>query len=172
MSFFGFKSICAIDPLTSLLNRRGFFNSVKPLVNLAERRGLIVAIIMGDIDDFKNINDTLGHPKGDDVIASIAGIISETIRKSDIAGRYGGEEFIVFLNVKDQKSLETVCQRINKAISESSLKLSGVKTTISLGAAARKLAGSEGVDLAFIINQADKNLLKAKLDGQNRCVVS
>ena len=161
-----------VDPLTKLLNRRGFFSNIKPFANLAKRKGESVAVIMADIDDFKKINDTLGHPKGDEVIAAVAGIISETIRKSDIAGRYGGEEFIVFLNVKDEQSLEVVCQRINEAVREKSLELSGVRTTISLGAASGKISGPEESAVALIINKADENLLTAKRDGKDRCVIS
>lgn len=160
-----------IDPLSGILNRRGFFNSVAPFLNLARREKSLVGIIMGDIDDFKMINESQGHPKGDVVITCVAKILTDSIRKSDICGRYGGEEFIVFLNLKKGASLDLICRRIKNEIKANIKPISGLEATISLGAAAGYIKDSEEKDLAQIIENADQNLLKAKKNGKDCWVV-
>ncbi len=159
-----------IDPLTGLLNRRGFFNSVRPFTSLAERKKLRVAIIMGDIDNFKKINDTFGHQTGDKVIAAVASAISGGIRRSDIAGRYGGEEFIIFMSIDNVDSLKIVSERIRQTVEKQSERMAGAKATISLGGAVGMIATDEERDLSLLIALADENLLEAKKRGKNCCV--
>lgn len=161
----------SIDHLTGIPNRRGFFNSVRPFLNLTKRKNLKISIIMADIDNFKKVNDTHGHQAGDRAIASIASIIEDKIRKSDIIGRYGGEEFIIFMVVKDKQSVESVCERIRRAVEEKSSKMSGINLTISLGAALGEIYEDEH-DLALMIARADENLLEAKRTGKNRWIIS
>lgn len=162
----------SIDPLTGILNRRGFFSSVRPFLNLAKRKNMLVSIIMCDIDNFNKVNDTHGHQVGDKAIAAVASIIGDKIRRSDIAGRYGGEEFIVFLTIKDEQSLKSVCERIRSTVEEKSGKMSGVDFTISLGAASGEICDNDERDLSLIIARADENLMEAKRTGKNRWIIS
>jgi diguanylate cyclase (GGDEF)-like protein len=156
------------DPLTGLLNRAGFLNRACALASLARRTGTRVAVIMADIDDFKRINDTLGHPVGDRVIAAVANIVATGIRKSDVAGRYGGEEFIAFLYLSRGGSPDPVCRRIVRTVERASPQAAGVPVTISVGAAAGPVCEAEESEIARLIKRADDNLLAAKRAGKNR----
>jgi diguanylate cyclase (GGDEF)-like protein/putative nucleotidyltransferase with HDIG domain len=158
----------ATDPLTGLLNRTGFLNRACALASLARRTGAKVAVIMADIDDFKRINDRLGHPVGDRVIAAVAGIVAASIRKSDVAGRHGGEEFIAFLNLPRDGSPNPVCRRIVQTVERTSPDVAGVPVTISVGAAMGPICEAEETGLAKLIRRADDHLLAAKRAGKNR----
>lgn len=158
---------CSTDSLTGLFNRRGFFHSVKPYLGIASRNNLDVGIIMIDLDNFKRLNDTYGHPAGDKALRSVALLIESGLRESDISGRYGGEEFIVFAMVKNDKALGTVCEKIRKTIERNSKKLAGVAFTASLGAASGKIDHAEEQCLAALIEKADRSLYRAKSAGKN-----
>lgn len=127
---------------------------------------------MGDIDNFKKINDTFGHQTGDKVIGAVASAISDGIRKSDIAGRYGGEEFIIFMSLENIDSLKIVSERIRQTVEKQSERMAGAKATISLGGAGGMIAADEERDLSLLIARADENLLEAKKQGKNCCVIS
>ncbi len=161
-----------LDPLTKIYNRRGFFNRIAPFLAMARRENSSVGIVIADIDDFKKVNDIHGHPKGDETIRAAANAIKENTRKSDICGRYGGEEFIVFLNLQKEISLDKLCRRINEASKQSFRDDCGIEATISLGATSGKLTSPDEQELSFLIDRADKNLLRAKKEGKNRWIVS
>jgi len=156
------------DPLTRLPNRSGFLRRAQALASLARRTGDQVAVIMADIDNFKRINDALGHPVGDRVIAAVAGIVATSIRKSDVAGRYGGEEFIALLYLARGASPEPVCRRIVRSVERLSPQAAGVPVTISVGAAMGPVRGAEDEEIARLIKRADDRLLAAKRAGKNR----
>ena len=155
------------DMLTGLFTRRGFFNSVIPSMNFAARNRQRVGIIMMDIDNFKKINDVHGHPVGDQTLTVVGELIRGGVRRSDIAGRYGGEEFIVFTGNATAKGLATLCERIRKNIDQRSEALSGIHFTVSVGAVLAKVTDKEESFLAFLIDRADQNLLRAKAQGKN-----
>ena len=104
------------DSLTGLYNRRGFFDNIKPLLSLASRKNTDIGIIMIDFDDFKKVNDLSGHQIGDRVLKKTAAVIESDIRASCISARYGGDEFIVFSDIKNAESLHVICERIRKNI--------------------------------------------------------
>lgn len=160
-----------IDPLSRILNRIAFFKNIKPFLYLAERKKYKAGIIMGDIDDFKSINDTYGHPEGDKVIKTVSELIKDNIRANDICARYGGDEFIVFLMLENSNDLNTICRRINTEIRNKSEEKCGIKVKISLGAAFRRIKNHEK-NLSELIKKADDNLLKAKNEGKNRWIIS
>jgi len=157
-----------VDLLSGLLNRRGFFNSVSPMAYLAARKKFKIAFLMIDIDDFKVMNDTYGHHKGDEVLKFVASIIEQSIRKSDVAGRYGGEEFIVYADCKDSSSMNTLCERIRKSIEEKTEAALGIKVTVSIGSASEFIGSKVEQDMMALIKKADQNLYKAKAAGKNR----
>ena len=159
------------DTLTGLYNRRGFFNNAIPILSLAERKKLNIGIIMIDFDNFKEINDTLGHSTGDKALQEATSIITSCIRGSSICGRYGGDEFIVLCDIESMESLENICERIRKNIDEKSKEISGVHFTVSLGAATGKIEGHHEASIATIIQKADENLFKAKKNGKNSWIV-
>jgi diguanylate cyclase (GGDEF)-like protein len=107
---------CYFDELTGLLNRRGFLNSVMPLLNLARRRASTVSITVIDIDFFKKVNDSYGHETGDKVLKAVANVIKNSLRDSDICARYGGEEFVVFYPEIRAGSSAFVSEKIRRAV--------------------------------------------------------
>ena len=159
------------DSLTGIYNRRGFFNNINPILSLAERKKLDVGILMIDFDNFKNINDSLGHQAGDKALKEATSIINSSIRGSCISGRYGGDEFIILCDIENVESLEIICERIRKNIDEKSEKKSGIHFTVSLGAATGKINSQHEASIATIIKKADDNLFKAKKNGRNNWIV-
>jgi diguanylate cyclase (GGDEF)-like protein len=154
------------DPLTGLYNRGGFVNTTKPLLNLADREKNDAGIVLLDFDDFKQINDSRGHAAGDTALKAGVTILNSCIRESDIAARYGGDEFIVFTLVKNSNSLEKICKRIIEKTMKQSISRAGFPFTVSIGAAKGKITKPYEENLALIINNADKKLYEAKTKGK------
>jgi diguanylate cyclase (GGDEF)-like protein len=125
---------------------------------------------MIDIDHFKRINDTHGHQTGDEVLMSVAQLISGSVRKSDLVGRYGGEEFLVFLPQVDGRGLRRIAEKVRSAVERGTREW--LPATVSVGAASTDFA--EGVEpgLASLIRLADRHLYRAKSDGRNRVVAN
>jgi diguanylate cyclase (GGDEF)-like protein len=163
--------LSTVDTLTGLLNRRGFFQSAVPLTNLVRRKGEGIAVAMADIDRFKSINDSHGHPEGDRILARTAAAIQGAIRVSDIAGRYGGEEFIVLLSPVQPESLANVGEKIRSSVEVRGEK--GVPATVSLGIAwCTPARNEEAVPLLdALAKKADEYLYRAKETGRNRVVI-
>lgn len=156
------------DPLTELLNRRGFFNTALPFLALAERNRYLCAVLMIDLDNFKQVNDKYGHPMGDRVLKSVSALLKSSIRRSDIPGRYGGEEFILLCHAVKQNELENLCERIRSNVETKSGIQTKVPVTISIGGVISKI-GETG--LQKMVDAADENLLAAKAAGKNCCRV-
>lgn len=104
------------DPLTGLLNRRGFEDQLKSEFNRAKRKNFRIGVVYLDCDGFKSINDTKGHAVGDVVLQKIATIIRENIRSYDQAGRIGGDEFVILMPEVDEAKMEQVIERIQKSL--------------------------------------------------------
>ncbi len=148
-----------IDPMTNIYNRRGCMSR---LGNGNKR----FALIFIDIDKFKQINDTYGHEKGDEVIKTVARIISTHIRKEDIFCRYGGDEFLLFIANASHEQARKIAEKLRKHIDIH--RFDGVEdVTVSIGIAIRQRNESIG----SLINRADKNLYRAKSGGRNRVIV-
>jgi diguanylate cyclase (GGDEF)-like protein len=157
-----------LDLLTGILNRRGFFNAINPMLHLAHRKKFKISIMIADIDHFKTVNDTYGHQKGDEVLKYVASIIDSTIRKSDIAGRYGGEEFIIYADCRDSAGEQVVSEKIRANVETKTEDALGIKVTISIGVASAFVSGSVEKDMMDLIHKADQNLYQAKAQGRNR----
>ena len=153
------------DELTGVFNRRGLFNAITHLAHLAQRNANVVSVLMVDIDQFKNVNDTYGHQFGDDVLCRVAECIRESIRASDVLGRYGGEEFLVFLTHVEVQALEEVGEKIRLAIENMPDNRAAV--TVSIGIAHGHVGRQVDADVKDLIHTADENLLKAKEKGRN-----
>lgn len=158
-----------IDPLTEVYSRLGFFRSAKMLAHIAFRNESNVAIIMADIDFFKSINDTYGHQAGDSVLKRIGKLLEDSVRGSDLVGRYGGEEFIVILYNITSENLLTVCEKLRLAVE------GGTKgehqVTISVGAALSSVVSDPDAVLDQLISHSDSMLYNAKEQGRNRIVI-
>ena len=160
----------SIDELTGIRNRRGFFGIINKFGSLARRNGFTVGIMMADIDHFKKVNDTYGHAKGDEVLRRIARILRDKIRPSDVVGRYGGEEFIIYLNQIDPLAAYDVAEKLRKAVEEDR---DGVPVTISIGISCGVLSMQDDTEAALSehIQKADAFLYEAKNTGRNKVVV-
>ncbi len=157
-----------VDELTGLLNRRGFFNTMTSLASLAKRNMFDSAILMIDIDHFKRINDTFGHQAGDEVLRNVARSIKSQIRASDIAGRFGGEEFILFLPQIEKESIYPLAEKIRTAIQEETS--NDIPVTVSIGGSSARVKGEVKDELHELIKRADTYLYEAKRKGRNQVI--
>ena len=152
------------DALTGVLNRRAFYEIAPKIINLAKRDNAPVSLIMCDIDNFKKINDTHGHQKGDTVLRSVAKTIEKNLRRGDLVARYGGEEFVTLIR-GDLESAKAVAEKLRSKIEK--LNTEGIKVTCSFGVSQMK----DEEDLQELISRSDKALYKAKKLGKNRVEV-
>jgi diguanylate cyclase (GGDEF)-like protein len=155
------------DPLTGLYNRRFFFEALEKEVLRSERYGSDVAIVIFDVDNFKLINDTMGHSTGDEVLRRIGEIVERLIRPIDSFARIGGEEFALLLPETRQLDALLVAERIRVAISRHSV-LPGRRVTISGGIAACPQDASSREELH---RRADAALYWSKRNGKDMCAV-
>ena len=159
----------AHDPLTGLYNRRTFEERFTHEFARTQRYGRPLSILMIDIDDFKKINDQYGHDQGDVVIKSVARVLGERMRKSDISARFGGEEFIVLLPEVPLEGALQAGEKIRQEISGLKFELPTANpfaATVSIGAASTSLRSYE--DGHAVIKDADLALYKAKRSGKNK----
>ncbi|CAD7024855.1 sensor domain-containing diguanylate cyclase [Pseudorhizobium endolithicum] len=164
------QRLAQTDPLTGLLNRRAFHDSVAGC--LQERQPASSAIVLFDLDDFKGINDRYGHDAGDDVLVRFADILRGCVRGNDLAGRWGGEEFILFLPGVGSDAAVVVTDRIRALLTAADFhwKAGG---TPGLTASAGVFAGGITIgSLGTAIARADKVLYEAKRSGRDRFVVA
>jgi diguanylate cyclase (GGDEF)-like protein/PAS domain S-box-containing protein len=156
------------DGLTGTYNRRGFFDLGLREVERANRFGRTLAAIMLDIDNFKDVNDQYGHAAGDQVLQRISQILVDNIRRVDILGRYGGDEFAVLLPEIDMFAATGVAERLRQVIAETAIhsgKNGPIRVTASLGVA--KLSTTT-TDLEALLQNADRAMYHAKSSGRNR----
>lgn len=152
------------DPLTGLYNRRFMEEVLESFAVQAERRNSPMSAIMVDLDHFKKLNDEHGHAVGDTVLRDVAGVILATIRKSDIACRYGGEELIILMPDSDLPEARTKAEEIRKRIAELSPS-ADVAVSASLGVASIPQTSADPTEL---LTMADAALYRAKHEGRNR----
>jgi diguanylate cyclase (GGDEF)-like protein len=162
------RSAATVDTLTGLPNRRGVSRAFEEAMAHV-RGGGKYAVLLLDIDHFKSINDLLGHQTGDRVLAQIGRIIAENIRGVDVAGRFGGEEFLVLLRDAARERAMQVAERLRSAIETGGLAYAdGKPVTISVGVAYARAADGT----ADVMERADRALYRAKNAGRNRVVES
>jgi diguanylate cyclase (GGDEF)-like protein len=159
------------DSLTGLYNRWFVMEKIDSEINRALRHGSPMSLLMLDIDHFKRINDTWGHPAGDQVLQAIGKLLRDSCRVYDVPGRYGGEEFCIVLPETKPGNTTVVAERIRRRLEETQLTCgdAAVVVTASMGIAGMD-AESEGEILspAALIDRADRALYTAKSRGRNR----
>ena len=163
------ESIATIDGLTAVLNRRGLEDAAVKMQDICKRINLSMAILMIDIDHFKKVNDKYGHLTGDDVLRHLSKEIASVLRTSDVLGRYGGEEFCVFLPNTSEGDAVGLAERIRAGVEASSFQDAQglIKTTVSIGVADSVRAG---YDFKGLVATADSAMYGAKNGGRNRVV--
>lgn len=140
------------DPLTGLLNRRGLEANLSSMMERAEEKGSVLGFGLIDLNGLKTINDTHGHPMGDEVLKTVASIIRQSVREDDLVARYGGDEFAVVLEM-EHPDVEAIMRRIQEAVEKWSRGYS-----VSVGGA---LLGTDG-DLERCYHVADQRLYEVK----------
>jgi diguanylate cyclase (GGDEF)-like protein len=157
------------DGLTGLVNHRTFQERFSAMLGRAERRSFAVSLLLTDIDHFKKVNDTYGHPTGDEVLRRVAAILKASARKIDIVARYGGEEFAIVLEGTDRAGARQLAERIRQEVSQQTFASSkgNFQGTLSIGVASYP---DDAREKAEIIGRADQSLYAAKHGGRNRTV--
>ena len=157
------------DGLTGLFNHAYFLSALRRETQRSKRYGLKLSVDMLDLDNFKHLNDTRGHPAGDEVLTKVASLMTQSLREVDIAARYGGEEFALILPDTPRMGAFVVADRIRKRVDEHfRRRKGGPAVTMSGGVATFP---DDAADLEQLIKRADEGLYRSKSDGKNRVTV-
>ena len=161
------RTEAVIDGLTGMLNRRALDQRLHELTAQAQITGLPVAVIIGDIDHFKRVNDEHGHATGDAVLVEVAYRLRKSLRAFDLAYRVGGEEFLIVVPGADVPRAAELAEQLRAAVAAEPA--AGLRITMSLG-----VAGSAGLDLdrARLLHEADTALYEAKARGRDQVVAA
>ena len=159
---------CRLRCLTRIFNKKYFIDTLKKEFAYCLRHRVPLSLVMFDIDHFKKINDTFGHPAGDFVLQKVSIKVGETVRQEDLFARYGGEEFALLLRESNDDKAVRCAERCRRAIDghEFQFNGTGIKVTISLGVAT--LFDTDFAQPEDLIAAADKYLYRAKRGGRNR----
>ena len=155
--------LAAMDELTGVGNHRAFQEQLAVELAIARRQGAPLSLLMVDIDHFKRLNDTQGHPTGDEILRSFAGLLRDRARAGDFVARYGGEEFAILCPGSDERQSHTFAERLRQAIEEAPWSLGQV--TASFGVAT---TDGDIVTRTELLGAADNALYQSKRDGRNR----
>jgi diguanylate cyclase (GGDEF)-like protein len=164
------ENLSRTDKLTGLHNRGYWEQRLEEEFRRSRRSGGTVSLMLFDIDHFKRVNDTYGHPIGDQVLRQVASIVKRSVRTTDLSGRYGGEEFGVLLIDTPSENALVLAERLRRSIQAESIETAGgaISVTVSLGIAQ---LSTETRDHKQWISAADQALYQAKQGGRNRTVI-
>lgn len=158
------------DGLTGLFNRNTFVELTRQELLRAQRQHLPTSILLLDLDHFKKVNDTWGHPAGDAVLRHVAALALRTVRNTDLVGRLGGEEYIILLPGTSVEAARRVAEKLRSQIEASAVEWesTAIRVTVSMGLAG--VPANEKRDFEGLYTDADKALYLAKKNGRNRVV--
>jgi diguanylate cyclase (GGDEF)-like protein len=159
------RSDAVIDPLTGMLNRKALGARARELAEQSAVTGEPVGMVVGDIDRFKDVNDTHGHAIGDVVLKEVAYLLRKQLRAFDLAYRLGGEEFLILVPGADVGSARELAERLREAVADAQL-VERTAVTMSFGVAAS--AVDERFDYSSVFARADAALYDAKRGGRDR----
>ncbi|RBW46928.1 diguanylate cyclase [Psychromonas sp. B3M02] len=163
------ERVSSIDGLTHLYNRSHWEKAFTNEVERIERYGGEVSLIIFDMDYFKKINDQNGHLFGDQVLREVAQRCKEVLRSADVIGRYGGEEFVIFLPETNVQEAALVAEKLRKKIAEFPVSYEGVTLPVSISAGFTA-SNTDNHDFEKLLHQADIALYQAKQAGRNQCI--
>ncbi len=156
------------DPLTNVWNHGAIITQLERELTRAERKGEDVAVVMGDIDHFKSINDTYGHKGGDVALVDVALRLSKELRSYDSVGRYGGEEFLIVLPQPGQANAGPVIDRLQTCAARTPFVVEGRNIDITMSFGVATALGQGSYDPEMLVRAADQALYLAKENGRNR----
>lgn len=161
------QDLASHDPLTRVFNAGAYYRACDQQIHASQRSNQPFAVLFIDLDHFKSINDTYGHAVGDDVLRTVAQTLRATVRRSDIVGRIGGEEFSVFLPNTQLHGAQQLAETLRVAIESIHIEVDGVrlKITASIGVAAKRF---DQETMQAIQQHADQAMYEAKRSGRNR----
>lgn len=167
------RFLATIDSLSGLYNRGEFMNLAKREFTIAKRNNEKLSVLIMDLDHFKLINDTFGHGAGDEVIREIGSIIKTSFRKTDIAGRIGGEEFAVVLMSASLEEAKKVAEKFRETVANRKVicREQEISFTISIGVAAIGDNADDVYNFEDVLKMADDALYRAKTSGRNRVAI-
>ncbi|MBL7684691.1 MAG: diguanylate cyclase [Deltaproteobacteria bacterium] len=156
------------DPVTQARTKYYFLDQIAQEFAHAKRKDAMLSLVIFDIDFFKNINDTYGHPAGDYILKSIAELTQQTIRFEDLFARYGGEEFVILMRDTREKDAIQLAERLRHKISKHVFEFDGKKMKTSISAGVASLEKNNFSSHDEMIKAADQYLYFAKQNGRNR----
>jgi len=161
----------AHDPLTGLWNRGAILDLLRRETQRHQRTGSALGVIMADVDHFKQINDTHGHPVGDAVLREVSKRLLGSVRTYDFVGRYGGEEFLIIMPSCEPNDLRIGAERLRRSIADQPIDTSAglLTSSISIGVASAPAADVGTSELEALLKVSDEALYRAKGKGRN-CV--
>ena len=164
--------MAATDPLTGLYNRRHFGRVMEQMFDDAQRIGSDMSCVMIDMDEYKHLNDTYGHPLGDQLLITAGKVINANLRKMDVAARYGGDEFVLILPRADTPEAAGVAQRIRDDYYHASAGVLRKEQGVFMSVGISSLLAHRPVNSDQLLSLADKALYRAKDSGRNRIAVA
>jgi len=159
-----------VDGLTGIANRRACEEALASEISQADRLGTTLTLVLADLDDFKHVNDEHGHAAGDEVLREFASVLRATVRDSDLAGRWGGEEFLLLLPGADAAGGAQLAERVRASLAERSF-LGSQGAVLAVGCSFGVAQHASGGDARDLFTAADRALYRAKRKGKNRVEV-
>jgi diguanylate cyclase (GGDEF)-like protein len=159
------------DGLTGIYNKKYFLDRIETDFAYAKRHRAALTLLIFDIDHFKKINDTYGHPAGDHVLRELAALVKRAIRNEDVLARFGGEEFVVLMRDVDDTKALVLAERLRRMVEQQVFEFENTRipVTISVGIGTTTVNQNPPLaDSADLVNRADQYLYKAKRGGRNR----
>jgi diguanylate cyclase (GGDEF)-like protein len=164
------RELAVVDELTGLHNRRFFERRLAYELDRFERYRHALGVVVFDVDHFKRINDTHGHPAGDEVLRRLSQVARETVRRVDILARWGGEEFTVLLPDTSASGAAAAAERLRVAVEKAEIVVDGVRIPVTISAGSAATFEGWGGDAEGLVRAADQALYRAKQEGRNRVV--
>lgn len=164
------QELASTDPLTQLRNRRHVLDMARREAAVTQRAGRPLAVVMGDVDHFKRINDHHGHAQGDAALRAVARVLRDGVREVDHVARWGGEEFLVLLPATDAEEARRVSERLREGVMAQAGQHVGEGVTLTMTLGVAVLQPGETVEQA--LQRADTALYEGKQAGRNRVIVA
>jgi|GEM_PF-1963635 len=166
------RKMALTDTMTGLANRRAFDREIVRRLATANAPERTLALILFDIDRFKQVNDTYGHDVGDRVIQHIATTARSVSRPRDVVARIGGEEFAIIVDERDSRALETLAGRLRSAVEAAPARIEGVHVPVTISAGCARSVCRDAADVETLFRKADTALYAAKTSGRNRVEIA